>query len=302
MENPPLVLSMENIKDNETLLYFATVVDDDRIDQLFDSGERVAEFDFIGHTKYDIHPTLLSKNFVDDDGLTFTAFHAQGRYTQTDETQFQLRLMGTSGNAKKSIVIDAAADSLFLHEAHSDIFEQLDKKSFGDLALRAANLHPAQVRKNLGLGRSSPIFNTHEDIYNFWCELSQERQGSTHVRGAFCQEIDSSDGKTTEIRVAQKDYELPDQSIREITIEHATQLHDLDAEVIYRLELTYASIDNDKKSFAVEKRVISGCERELVNARLTSRNSSGVITPLDINDTTLMKQFQGALEIALQSA
>lgn len=300
MEKSATLLSIESFKNNETLLYFATLNDDERLDDFLERGEQITEFSFIGRSDYAVHHQLLPKNHVNDDNRSVTAFHANGYFTKGDSSNFRVTLTSTEGHTPHSFVIEAKDEAnICIYEKDSDYIDFLDLKDFGDLSLRTGNTRPSKARQSLGLKSNEPVFGSVQDTYTYWGELAQERQGKFVDTQYMSQPISNDNGKTVEIRLLRSEHELPYHTARDIIVEHATQMHDFDAEIVYRLELHYESSLHDKQGFDAQKRVVSGCERQLVNARLTSRDKSGRITPLDINDATLMKQFQGALEIAL---
>lgn len=303
MEHLPNPIPLEDLKDNETLLYFTTLMDDDRIDVFFENGERRADFNFICTSTLAIHRELLPKNHINNDDTQVTAFSARGHFTLNDEQPaFHVTLSSTQGQTPRSILIESDSDdNIYLYERNSTYFTGLGLKEFGDLTLRVGNTHPDKARRDLNLKNHEPVFDNMLDIYNYWGELACERSGVLTTSAVACQTISQSEAESVEVRLAQKEKELPRKSVRELIIEHATQMHALDAEIVHRLELRYESTTNHEQEMLAEKRVISGCERQLVNARLTSTDRHGRITPLDINDDALMKQFQTLVELALQS-
>jgi hypothetical protein len=300
MEKSVPLLPIESFKDNETLLYFATLNDDERLEDFLERGDRIADFNFIGRSDYAIHHQLLPKNHHNEDGSPITAFQVSGYYTNGTSSSFHATLTSTEGHTPHSFVIEAKDESsIYIYEKDSEYIDFLDLSKFRDLSLRAGNIQPSKARQALRQKNDEMAFSSLQDIYTYWGELTQEREGQFTDTRYTSQPISSDENKTVEIRLLRSEHELPYQTIRDIVVEHATQLHDLDAEIVYRLELRYESLLQDKHGFDAQKRVVSGIERELVNARLTSRDTSGTVTPLDISDSTIMKQFQGALEVAL---
>lgn len=300
MEKSVPLLPIESFKDNETLLYFATLNDDERLDDFLERGDQIANFNFIGRSDYAIHQQLLPKNHHNEDGSPVTAFQVSGYYTNGTSSSFHATLTSTEGHMPHSFVIEAKDESsIYIYEKDSEYIDFLDLNKFGDLSLRAGNIQPNKARQALRQKNDETAFDSLQDIYTYWGELAQEREGQFTDTQYMSQPIYSDEDKTVEIRLLRSEHELPYQTIRDIVVEHATQLHDLDAEIVYRLELRYESLLQDQHGFDAQKRVVSGIERELVNARLTSRDTSGTVTPLDISDSTIMKQFQGALEVAL---
>lgn len=301
MEKMPDFIPIDHLKANDNLSYFADILGDDRIDQLiYERGERITEFSFIGHSSFDIHPDLLPKNSTNEDGQSITAFYADGRYVESNKSAFHLDLTSTSGATTRQITIEAGTD-ICLYEKDSMYFTPLTLEEFGKLSLCAGDIDDSQIQRRLNANDDESIFSHPEAIYEMWGELARQRQGKFNTTGTVRHVINKSDDKTVEIRFAQCDKELPHKTICEIDIEHATQMLNLDAEIVYRLELTFESTMNDKQGLKAEKRIVSGCERELVHARLTSHDASGIVTPLDINDDILMRDFQRAIELALQS-
>lgn len=294
------MIPIERFKDNELLLYFATLNDDERIETRFESAEKEIVFDFMGKSSQIIHHQLLPENSIDENNESQTLFHASGNYTIGENSKFQVTLTSVEGETPHRFTLISGDDgNVITYEKDWLNFTSMDLKAFGDLSLRASNAKPTKVRTALNKRRGEAVFDSPEDAYEYWGEHAQQRQGQFIETGVIHQTIANNEEESVEIRLARKEHELPYKSIRELVVEYATQMHRLDAEIVYRLELRYESTINDQHGFEAKKRVVSGCERELVKARLTSRTNTGVVTPLDINDKSLMKQFRGALEILL---
>lgn len=303
MEYSTEPFALDELKENETLSYFATLMDDERIDQFFEKGERRADFDFIGTSCLAVHPLLLPKNHLTDDNREITAFAARGHFLLNDtHPYFNVTLSSIQGVEPRTLVMENdPTGNIFLHENNTAVLTDLSLKEFGDISFRCSGMQPDQIRRDLNLPPQEALLKNAVEAHTYWSGLTQANAGVYTTTAITRQTIAESDDNLIELRMAQKEKELPRSSIRELVIEHASQLQTLDAEVIHRLELQYESTENHNQGMTAEKRVVSGCERQLINARLVSKDRHGRITPLDIYDATLMRQFQTLVEMALQT-
>ena len=284
--------------------YFRDLIDsDERINFLMKDGTRMVEFGLDMQTPLTIHP-LLPKNHVNPQGEHVTAYTATGSVTHQDgESRFQVALRSSEGPGLQTLTMYGDGTSSDMHMFNGSMsepyFAPLAFETFSDISLRAAGIESGQSeRENALRGLDIDLYDT-SSVYTLWCELAQEQHGTFSATSIATRQLEDEDGHHVEARLAISDQELPDASQRNLTLEHATLLPELDAEIVYRLELSYQSIVDQPQTASADKRVVSDCERTLVSSRLTSRDKSGTVTALDVNDAAIMKQFQATLEVML---
>lgn len=292
----------EQFIDNDTLKYFADAIGDERIDAAIEtSGITRSKFHFESESKYVIHEQLLPPNHLNstEQNKKSTAFHAEGQVT---DEKLHLELRATDGDQPRKLVIDSnGLGEFYLYDKLSPYIQTLTIDEFSNLSLKAANIDPLMARMTIKLFKQEQEFNYTKNLYNFWIEFAQQQEGSYKKIGFISKDIHSSKDTTVSLRLMQEEIEQPHKSKLKLTIEHATRMLDLDAEKVYRLVLTYISDGDRAQSTRADRRVVSGCDKELAEAMLSSIDTSGRVTELDINDPMLMRQFKTTLELLLSN-
>lgn len=294
------VLPFESLTNNKNLLYFTALDSDERLEALLETGTSSVDIDCHGTTRYPIHPTLLPENSITDSGIE-TAYTALGYIDRTNNAQtFRLHLKANAGETPRDCIIEQLGDGLIVvySNENPDFIETISQEEFFNLSMRAADMKPLEAEEAFNN-------NSHEEnvsaAFKLWEIASLHQNGYYSTHKTVSHLITGDPLNPVEIRFDQSETEYPDKSCSDLIIEHVTQLRELDAQIIYRLELSYEDRDERSQGFSAHKRVVSGCDRTLSRVKLSTEDADGIVTKLDINDKAVMKQFRVATELALQS-
>ena len=297
-ELSPSIISFEELANNKNLLYFVGLDSDERLNFALEQGTHSTEFACSATSRYTIHPTLLPPNHLSESGID-TSYIATGYFDQKDDSvTFRVHLKADAGESMSDCIVEQLDNGLITiySTQNPDYIETISPEEFFKLSLCAADLKPEDVDIDYYL-EDHPSSVT--DTIKLWEEIAVTNHGIFSTYKTTSYSIANDPLKPVEIRFGQSETELPDRDRKDLIIEHVTQLKELDAQIIYRLELSYESVNESDQSFNAHKRVVSGYDRVLSRAQLSTENANGIITKLNINDASVMKQFQVAIEMAL---
>lgn len=282
----------------EVMLYFEEMLADERIDEKIErDGANYSTFSFDAETDYIIHEQLLPPNHFTKNDKRTTAFRVNG---ETSNDKFHLELSATDGNEPKRIIIDSnGIGGYYLFDKNSPYIETLSPEEMQDLSFKAANLLPKMVKQAVQYFRLVKEADFMQNINGFWEELTQNRQGTFNKLGYVSKELSKTDDMMVAVRLIQEEIEAPKESILKIILEHSSQMPNLDAEQIYRLELTYKSTEIREQLIDASKRVESDIAKRLVSAVATSIEPGKTVKKLDTSDPLIMNQFRTSLELLL---
>jgi hypothetical protein len=321
-EFSPSTLSHEDLTGNKNLLYLTTLESDKRLEELLEKGDSRTEFAFHGASRFILHPTLLQQNHImgQKNYITHTEydtlFSAYGCFDTDYEKQpdgkppirqqpFYLRLMSDASETMSDCIIqgDNEGSITVSSKQRPDFIEPpMTLEELASFSLCAADMRPDYIHKDFSLDDTPQAFDNLDDIATLWKETALSNEGYNSTERKVCYPLNNDPATPAEIRIVERFTELPDRTRKDITIEHVTRLHQLDAQIIYYLELTYESTAEREQLVDARKHVVSGSERILTNAQLSCIDTAGTVTPLGINDATVMKHFKTAIESVLQKS
>lgn len=270
--------------------YFGDVIDDNRIDRVF--NERHTLFTFATTPHETIHET-----FAPNAPLTVA-----GSFSSIEnDTSLELVLTSDHGDTNKLLQLAYHSDTdtfVGFSEQYGIIDNiQLSLQEMTDLSFSAFESQTPRL--------ASEPFSV-ERLTKLWSELSEAR-GGVHVSHATAiQSFDRSDGQTLQARASLTEEETVTSSLRTLVIEHSLIHQQLDAETVYRLELHYESNGAEGRhtqDASARKHIVSQCSPELISMRLSAKNvTTGVSTELDPSDTHIIEDFKKTLEAMLSNA
>lgn len=282
------------------LLYFEEMIADERIDEKIEQdGASYSNFSFNAETDYVIHEQLLPPNHFTKKDKRTTAYRASG---EMSPNKFHLELSAADGNEPKKVVIDSnGIGGFYLYDKNSPYIETLSPDDMQDLSFKAANLLPKMVKQAAQYFRLVKEVDFMQNMTGFWEELTQNRQGKFDKIGYVSKELSKTDDMVVVVRLTQEEIEMPNESILKIILEHSSQMISLDAEQIYRLELTYKSTEVREQLIDASKRIESDLARRLVSAVATSVDPDKSVKKLDTADPMVMNQFKASMELLFDS-
>lgn len=282
----------------EAKLYFEEMLADERIDRKIErDGVNLSTFKFEAETDYIIHEQLLPPNHITDTNKRTTAYRAIG---EMSNDKFHLELFAADGGEPKKITIDSnGIGGFYLFDKSSPYIETLSQEEMQNLSFKAANLLPNIVKQAVQYFKLANPADFMENMNGFWEELTQNRQGSFNKTGYVSKELSRTDDMAIAVRLFQEETEAPQESILKIILEHSSQMINLDAEQVYRLELTYKSTESREQLVDASKRIESDLAKRLVSTIATSVEPGKPVKKLDTSDPQVMNQFRASLELLL---
>lgn len=281
--------------------FFEGVSFDERLDQAIELyGEAETHFSFQASTRRRLHPSL-PPTAVDEFDRPQTSYTASGKLLQNQgDPSFALTITGYHEGPQHFIVEQQPTAGLYFYQPNGTV-SPMPLAEFADFTLRAANLKPRSSRQVLSLFNHPQDLTDEQTLYNTWLQLAEQSEGRVESTGVVERNLQRSDTESLTARVYQHRKELPHSSTLVLTIERSIAYLQLDAEDIYRLELTYEShaVDGHISWSNAERQVIAGCDPQLIRARIQRRDPNGKTTELNTNDRQIIQDFRSVYDLAI---
>lgn len=290
--------SRDTLMDASSLTYFEDLHCDDKLDQIYEHGKVETLIAFQGRSNQIIHPTLLP-NFRYEGEKVAAHFNVSG--VLRSEGSSKLVIDSINDTRQNGFILDQQDDGLIsVADKYSDYIEILSPSELVQLWLRIANISSSKLDVNNEAFLSKGLSRQH--MIELWTNLAEEN-GGNHQSKAFVEKIlIPSESAPVSAKMLVNRRESSTHSYVDIVIENSTLLREYDVETAYRLELGYASDIFHTQTSTAQKRILSGCNTELVAARFTSKNVDGTVKELDASDAKLMSQFKATSEFLLNQS